>query len=197
MNLLFILILEDLRFEIIIIKHFNLIFCCCIAIPGALETEGLFDQERQGAGGSNNNNEMLVGYHRAMKMNEPQIHRKHNNKIMLNKRIYTRTSLAVQWFRLHTFTTGVLVQSLVGELRSHKLQHGQIYIYTMIPCIESSKTHKATLLRYQEKQGCNCHKSHYLLLHYLWNRQVEGNYDEKRTQDYIPRYWWCSTSCFL
>lgn len=46
MNLSFILILEDLCFEIIIVKHLNLIFCCCIAIPGALETEGLFDQQR-------------------------------------------------------------------------------------------------------------------------------------------------------
>ena len=38
-------------------------------------------------------------------------------------KVHWGNSLVVQWLRLGTFTAGALVQSLVGELRSHKL-HG-------------------------------------------------------------------------
>lgn len=42
-----------------------------------------------------------------------------------------RVFLDVQWLGLTAFTAGAWVQSLAGELRSHKL-YGQIYIYIYI-----------------------------------------------------------------
>ena len=35
-----------------------------------------------------------------------------------NKNIHARTSLVIQWLRLHTFTAGVHIPSLFGELKS-------------------------------------------------------------------------------
>jgi len=39
-----------------------------------------------------------------------------------NKNKYLGNSLAVQWLGLHTFTSGAQVPSLVGKLRSHKME---------------------------------------------------------------------------
>ena len=39
-----------------------------------------------------------------------------------NQKVMTGTSLMVQWLRSCLATQGTLVQSLVGELRSHMLQ---------------------------------------------------------------------------
>jgi len=45
------------------------------------------------------------------------------NRILASKPPLFRTSLVVQWLRLHISAQEVWVQSLVGELRSHML-HG-------------------------------------------------------------------------
>ena len=46
----------------------------------------------------------------------------HKSKQITTKKIYLRNSLAVQWLGLHAFTAeGLGVRSLVGELKSYKL----------------------------------------------------------------------------
>lgn len=54
-------VLEDLGFELIIIKHLNLIFCCCIAIPVAWRQKVYMIREGWGAG--RNNKKMLVEHY--------------------------------------------------------------------------------------------------------------------------------------
>ena len=52
-----------------------------------------------------------------MELQAPYFYVKSDVKLSLNT--YARTSLAVQWLRLHTSNAGTQVQSLTRELRSH------------------------------------------------------------------------------
>ena len=54
-----------------------------------------------------------------MELQAPYFYVKSDVKLSLNT--YARTSLAVQWLRLHTSNAGTQVQALIRELRSHML----------------------------------------------------------------------------